>query len=616
MAQSELPDPEREKDRVPRPGTEPEERPSGEQRVRAARLPWPKLREDLARRLLVPLAIALVPLFWVADASHRSSLTTLGRDQGIFQYVAWAVSRGEVDYRDVRDVNGPLVHLLHFVMMKLGGGDEHRFHVLDLWATGLTFALTAACLPGLVARGRRALAPDLAERAAWGFAGWVVLAAQYQLYTYWNQAQRESFCDWFLLPSLGLQLLPPARSRARVTARLVAIGALSTITWFGKPTFAIFTVAQLAVLLLVTEAEVPLSRLARLVRFGIGGALGAVAPLVYMFRWGDPSSFLRISSSDVPQVYRFIWAKSAPEIFGEEGPLLAATTGIAAAVVVLVLVAMRELPRRALVLGLAPLCGLVNVLAQHKGFGYHFHPLTATTWLAALATVLMLAERYRNAPRRRRLGRYAALAAAGALALFVASSMRSSPQTRNVWILAGGETPERRSWEEYFATFKTNDFFPWELRQAASYLATATSEDARVQVYGMDPYILFLAGRRSATPYIYAYDLNADAALEGGWSNRPTDAEQTVIKKKREEHELDMLARLRERPPEAFVFLDRAPLITYQEAWDDFRYACPTASRWVAENYHLARSFGDVHVWLRDGHPVKDEPEWPPPKTP
>jgi hypothetical protein len=404
-------------------------------------------------------------------------------------------------------------------------------------------------------------------------------------------------------------VLPPARSSRRAAARVALLAALSVITWFGKPTFAVFTLAQFAALLV--DGEVPLRRGARVASFALGGLLGSIPPLFYILRWGDLGAFLRISASDVPNVYRFIWAKSAQEILGEEGPLSASALALAAAVLVLALVLARGLPRRALVLGLAPLAGLANVLAQHKGFDYHFHPLTASTWVAALAVVVMLSERARSASRRRPLARYGAIAVAVAVGLHLAASMRGSPHTRNVWILAGGETPERRSWEEYFATFRTNDYFPWDMRMAASYLATATSPDARVQTYGMDPYVLFLAGRRSATPYIYAYDLNADAALEGGWSNRPTDAQQAFIKERRDEHERDMLARLRANPPEAFVFLDHAPLITYQEAWDDFRYCCRTASRWVAENYHPARSFGEVHVWLRDGHPVKDEPGLP-----
>ena len=61
-----------------------------------------------------------------------SSLTTLGRDQGIFQYVAYAIQKGAVDYRDVRDVNGPLTHLVHLIFLSLGGRDEHQFRLLDM----------------------------------------------------------------------------------------------------------------------------------------------------------------------------------------------------------------------------------------------------------------------------------------------------------------------------------------------------------------------------------------------------------------------------------------------------------------------------------------------------
>ena len=52
--------------------------------------------------------------------------------------------------------------------------------------------------------------------AVWAGAGAVILSGQYQLYLYWNQAQRESFCDWFLLPSLALGLVYVALI-ARVT---------------------------------------------------------------------------------------------------------------------------------------------------------------------------------------------------------------------------------------------------------------------------------------------------------------------------------------------------------------------------------------------------------------
>jgi hypothetical protein len=557
-------------------------------------LPSPKTRVDLLRRLLGPVLLALVPLFWVADATHRASLTTIGRDQGIFQYIAWAVRNGEVDYRDVRDVNGPLVHMIHAAFLALGGEDEHRFHVLDLWATGLTFAFVGACVPGLVARQ----VPRWSERAAWAAAAWVVLGGQYMLYIYWNQAQRESFCDWFLLPSLALQVTRPATTHRAASWRIIAIGALSTITWFGKPSFALFTVMQLGVLLI--DREVLLTARAKLTRFMLGGALGAAIPAWYMFVYGDVRAWARITFIDVPQFYRFIWAKSVQEIFGEEAPISVAAAGVAAAALLLGLLAMRQLPRRALVIALAPLVAIANVVVQHKGFGYHFHPLTASTHIAFLLVIAMLWERFRGAPRSKLVGRLAALAVTIAYALEVTASMRSSPHTRNVWILAGGETPERRTREEYFQTFRTYDFFPWDLRLAAAYLNAKTSPHARVQIYGMDPYVLFLAQRKSATPYIYAYDLNNEAALDGGWSNKPSDGDVFRINVARDTHEKDMLARLQAKPPEAFVFIDSSPLITYQDAWADFRRCCAESGRWVGARYHPAKTFGEVHVWLRD----------------
>ncbi|MDB4941302.1 MAG: hypothetical protein JWP97_836 [Labilithrix sp.] len=564
-------------------------------------LPGPVRRVDLASRLLAPALLALVPLFWVVDATYRASLTTVGRDQGIFQYIAWALDQGAVDYRDIRDVNGPLVHMIHGALMALGGADEHRFHVLELAATGVTFAFTAACLPGIFGRHRA----KLIERLAWGAAGWVVLSAQYMLYIYWNQAQRESFCDWFLLPSLGLGVLPPSRSRPLARTRITAIAFLSVITWLGKPTFAVFTIMQLFVLLVDTRVLATARQ--KLASFAIGGVLGGLVPLVWLVRRGDLRAFLRISLVDVPQIYRFIWAKSVPEIFGEEGAITAAAVGLAAAALVVGLVVMRELPRRALVIGLAPLCGLANVVVQHKGFGYHFHPLTAASHLCFLLVGIMLVERFRTAPRRRPGGRLVALAVVVMYALEVASSMRASPHERNVWILAGGETAERRSREEYFQTFKTYDFHPWDLRRASAYLRETTSASGRVQVYGMDPYLLFLARRLSATPYIYAYDLNNDAALEGGWSNEPNELDLWRIRRARDDHEADLLARVKAAPPEAFVFIDSSPLITSQDAWEDFRHACHETSRWVAEHYHQARSFGEVHVWLRDDTAVGDD---------
>lgn len=553
----------------------------------------------LARALVPPLVLGLPPLFWVADATRRASLTTLGRDQGIFQYIAWALRCGAIDYRDVRDVNGPLTHLVHLVLLGLGGADEHRFRVIDLLVTGATFVLVGACVPGL----RSGRTPNGLERIAWAFAGWVVLSAQYLLYGYWDLAQRESFFDWFLLPSLALQLVAQAQWRRRPNPGkrqawlLVAVGAFSIIPWFGKPTYALFTVAQL--LGLALDDGLVLSRKRALLAFGLGGALGAATQVAFLVAYGDVRAFVQIEFTDVPAMYRFIWPRAVPDMFSDPWRATQAIFALVGAVVIFALISLGEMPRRVIAVALAPLCALGSVVGQAKGFPYHFHPVTATVHLQWLVFAAWMAERAHVAQRRWAILRLAPVAVGAAFSLRIATAMEDSPYVRAVWLLWGANGPEQRTTSEYFSRFPEPDFFPFELRQAADYLRRHTGTTDRVQTYGMDPYLLFLAERQSATPYIYAYDLNADAALAGGTAGRPDDAQAARIRAIRDANELDLLARLEARPPTAFVFIDGSPLISQMDAWADFERHCTRTAAWVVAGYRETARFGHDHIWLR-----------------
>ena len=556
--------------------------------------------------VVAPLTVALPPLFWVADATRRASLTPLGRDQGIFQYIAWALSRGVRDYRDVRDVNGPLTHLIHVFFLRLGGADEHRFRLLDLAVTTLAFAFVGACLPGVLARpGRAARRVTLTERAGWALASWVVLSAQYLAYVYWDLAQRESFFDWFMLSSVALQLVAQSPTRARSgedgakrhSRLLYVVGALSVIPWFGKPTYVLFTFVQL--LTLAIDRDIRLPGLARFRAFGIGAAVAAASQLVLLAIYGDLGAYARIAFVDVPAMYRFIWPRAAFEIFSQQWFASDAIFGITGGVTIVGLIAHGQLPRRALAVALVPACGLLSVIAQAKGFPYHFHPVTAGIALQWIVLVAWLWETCRALPRRRALARALPFVASACLALRVATEMEDSPHIKDTWIVEGGATPELRETPEYFAGFPEPDYFPWDMRLAAEYLRAHTEPAERVQTYGMDPYVLFLAQRLSATPYIYVYDLDADAALTGGTGAVPDDEQQGRIRAIRDAHERDMLARLQLDPPAAFVFLDRSPLMSVPDAWADFAMHCPSSATWVSGMYREAAVFGADHVWMR-----------------
>jgi hypothetical protein len=564
----------------------------------------------LVRSLAVPLTVALPPLLWVTEATRRASFTTLGRDQGIFQYIAWALRQGAVDYRDVRDVNGPLAHLVHLVLLLLGGADEHRFRVLDLAFTGATFAMVGACVPGL--RSRRS--PRWLERVAWAMAGWVVLSGQYLLYGYWHAAQRESFFDWFMLPSISLQLVAHAEWQTpKRQARLLALsGALSIVPCFGKPTYAFFTILQLAVIGVDDRLRVP--RRSALLAFCLGAALGAATQVAFVLFYGDAGAFARIQALDVPAMYRFIWPRSPADIFSDPWRATQAIFAIVGACSLLALVGLGEMPRRVLGVALAPLCALTSVVTQAKGFPYHFHPVTATVHVQGLVFAAWLAERMRVAQRRWAIARVVPIGVGAAFALHIAMGMEESPYVRAVWLL-GAQAPGWRATREYFARFPEPDFFPFELRQAADYLLRHTEATDRVQSYGMDPYLLFLARRQSATPYIYAYDLNADAALAGGTGGRPNEVQQARIRAIRDANEADMLARLKAKPPAAFVFIDGSPLMSEAGGWEDFEEHCARTASWVRDRYRETASFGHDHIWLRadrltgEQEPTEHEPE-------
>jgi hypothetical protein len=565
----------------------------------------------LHRALAVPIAVFVPPLFWVVDGIRRASFGTLGRDQGIFQYVAWAIGRGDIDYRDVRDVNGPLTHLIHVVFLALGGAAEHRFRCIDLAVTSLSFAFVGACLPGLGAPRRgpngahprqpesRRVSPSWIDRGAWAAAAWVVLSSQYLLYSWWDSAQRESFLDWFVLPSCALQLAAQGRAAGRGGRAAMAVsGALSVAPWFGKPTFALFTFAQLGAVL--ADADLGALRRRTLAAFALGGAVGAAVPLAFLLGWGDAAAYVRIQLHDVPAMYRFIWPRSAADVFATPFYATHAAFALVGTITLLAFVVSNELPPRALAVVAIPLCGVGSVVLQSKGFPYHFHPVTAGVYLQWLLLVAWAGERARVASRRWAPVRLAPIVAGGTLGLVAALAVQESPAIRDPWLLwAAGRSSKALSGRDYFEHFDRSDFFPYEMRQAAEYVRRHTTSADRIQLYGMDPYMLFLAGRLSATPYIYAYDLNVDAALSGGTGGEPTTEEASRIRDIRARHEADLLVRVAAAPPAAFVFFDGSPLLSKASAWEDFEEHCPETAAWVRDRFSETAVFGHDHVWLR-----------------
>jgi hypothetical protein len=323
-----------------------------------------------------------------------------------------------------------------------------------------------------------------------------------------------------------------------------------------------------------------------------------------MLKYADIGAFLHISTVDVPAMYRFIWPRTAVEIFGLEGYSTVIALAIVTSTILVGLIWQGEMPKRALSIALMPPIGIINVIAQRKGFPYHFHPVTAGLSLSWLLIVVWLWERVRVA-RSRGLSRIIPVVAGSILAVRVALLMTQSPYIQSLWLYAKANDPDDRLQHDYFVYFNTSDYFPWELRQTAAYVKQHTKPDDRIQLYGMDPYVLFLAERLSATPYIYAYDLNADAALSGGVlpeprGLHPTMQEAAKIRDIRDAHEHDFLTRLKANPPAAFVFLDKSPLISWQESVRDFEEHSHESHTWMSAHYKQTVEYSGYRVYMRN----------------
>jgi len=556
-----------------------------------------------AARSVLTAAVLVLPIAWsVALATVSASRVMFGRDQGIFQYVAWAISHGLRDNIDVCDVNGPLTHAIHQLLLALGGGDELRFRLLDQVLTGISFACAGGCLPG-IARGEGAPDPRWQERLAWAAAAWAVLSVQYLSYSYWDIGQRDGFSNWFLLPSLGLQLLALGNvtltSRFRAARFVVtgASGALSALTWFIKPTCVLTSFVQLLVLLLASRAQ---ERRANVGGFVAGIALGVSLMLGWLLRFSSIPAFFRVFLWDGPHMYGPIWHLTPRELFSRGGfphyQMLALLMGV----VVGVLVSQGLLARRALLLALVPIAALLQIFAQGKGFAYHYHALTAGSYLAVLAVLCGLAER----PVASNASRLAAVGITLGVVALLALQLTASPYLGGRSKILEGRSYDRPRYElgEHFLYMR---FHPWDLGQAARYVERATPSTSRIFLYGTSPYLLFLSKRLAATSEIYAFQLNVDAALDGRGPSRivvpgtrlsPAWSAEAVSL--RDRYAAEMFARLRRTAPAALVFTDGEPFLSSPNAWLDFRAHNPEAAEWLAARYHEQVRFGNAHVWM------------------
>ena len=443
---------------------------------------------------------------WVADAtSERASLHgARARPGDLPVHRLGCLAGGERDYRDVRDVNGPLTHIVHLVFLALGGArraplprarprrdgrDVRRRRARVSRGHALAGAVTARRAGGLGARGvgraQRAVPALhlLGPRAARELLRLVPASER-------GPAARRAGAD-----------AAARRRRARAAAAARRRRARSaSIACFGKPTLrALHDRAALHARSSTTRRARPRARAARHVRARVA-ARGRSSQLSYLLVFGDLGAFLRDRrSSTCRRCTASSGRATSAEILALPGN--APTIGYAlvtSAIVVGLDRSTARCPGARSRSALTPrLRRRQRSSRRRRDFPYHFHPVTAGLSFQWLLLVAWLAERCRVAAAEEPRTPRARSPPPPSLALRIATTLsKLSAHRSGLWILGEGHDPrgprERASTLVYF---QTADFFPWEMRQAAAYLREHTAPDRSRQAYGMDPYVLFLAER-------------------------------------------------------------------------------------------------------------------------
>ena len=88
--------------------------------------------------LNVPLAVAAGLLLW------RSLNWPLVGDAAIFHFIAGQMQMGAVPYRDIVDINMPLVYFIHRAIVAIGGMGDVAWRAFDLAAAALMSGLILA----------------------------------------------------------------------------------------------------------------------------------------------------------------------------------------------------------------------------------------------------------------------------------------------------------------------------------------------------------------------------------------------------------------------------------------------------------------------------------------
>ena len=339
----------------------------------------------------VVVAVGAATLLLVPD-SLRSGIA---HDAALMHYIAQRIIAGAVPYRDIFDVNMPVIYWIHVGVITILGPGDLAWCVFDLSAmAGIALCIYLAFPP-----------------SAKAFA--VVAAATAWLY-HLTDGGANSLGQRDFLVALPLAAFAAAYcrliggDRARAPLVMFLLGVLLGVATFMKPVAAALFVVFAAHDLIVRRLS---RRTARdLLCFAAGGGAAATAILLHLWAIGALASFIDVQVNFVAATYARVRLPFE---------IRAAAAAIFAAAMLSVSAAAHGMGKRILaspifVFFLLTLYGAFHVVAQGKYWVYHYHVMGL---FGLFATAAAYAELRASAGRAIRLiGALASATAVGAVA--------------------------------------------------------------------------------------------------------------------------------------------------------------------------------------------------------
>lgn len=417
-----------------------------------------------------------------------------GRDQAMFAYVADGWVEGHIPYRDSWDNKPPATYALQALAMVAFGRSQLSSRLADLILT-LCIVICIFLLTGALASRLAACA------AAIGYS-----LAYYLHFDYWHTAQAEVPTSLFAL----LGLLAAWKWQGEYSRRLTAglAGACVGLSTLFKITGALILPVILALIIWSRKSRGVWRDMIAPCMMVVGG---------FLFPLGVAAAYFGAQAS-LPEMWDVVIGFNM-DYAGqriESTSMWVVADALAQAAIGMVLLVPLAL------VGLFEVCietrgirsrfilawfgaSILMVFSQHRFFWYHWLALLpALSVLAGIGTATLVARIRVGDSRHGKTAYWVVLAVSVAIAMINCTPAAIAPSYGHAIRFCTGRT----SVQEFEASFTGGNNYDYaQGAKVAAYLRQKTLPSDRVAVWGFEPEIQFLAGRRAPSRFAATHPL-------------------------------------------------------------------------------------------------------------